>query len=394
MSAPLYNIGPDAIADPGTPGGPRFTVARPEWIAIQARCTDVLALPTTADAFRKSLGAGAPEDLAEFAQLIEAYATLQAQVTTWTTTTFPAVVALACDIHQYGTVQAPVYYPGILQEARILERAPHDGQAKAALQAMLDQLWREANENSGRAGQVAAEIARFAADCELAEATLGGDGTGGLVRYYESAYGSSSAEVGELTKEIAEQRAILTSADDAYGHDVVIAATAPTYVWCWPVGTVAATVVYGSYGTARTDALDRARAAQGAIDRLSDQPAAGANLLVALHLAAIAVGTIVRGLTETLPVIQKIQGVWGGIAADLGALSVLVDDDIRTVPPIITGLGVDEAITAWHRIARQADAYRVKAHLVQPPGRHSMAAWKVTNQVSSARTVSTHVMAA
>ena len=394
MSAPLYNIGPDAIADPGTPGGPNLTVARPEWIAIQARCTDVLALPTTDVAFRKSLGAGAPEDLTDFAQLIEAYEILHAHVTTWTTTTFPAAVALAGDIHQYGTVQAPVYFPGIHEEARLLERDPHHAQAKAALQTMLDHLRRDANEKSGRAGQVAAEIARFAADCELAEATLGGDGTGGLIRYYESVYGSSSAEVGKLTKEIAEQRAILLSADDAYDHDVVIAATTPTYAWCWPVGSVAAAVVSGSYGTERIDALDTARAAQGAIDRLADQPAADANLLVALQLAAFAVGTIVQGLTETLPVIQKIQGVWGGIAADLGALSALVDDDIAAVPPIITGLGVDDAITAWHQVAQQADAFRANAYLAEQPARQSMAAWKVANQVSSARTVSAHAMAA
>ena len=234
---------------------------------------------------------------------------------------------------------------------------------------MLDQLRRDANEKSGRAGQVAAEIARFAADCERVEATLVGDGTGGLVRYYESAYGSSSAEVGELTKVIAEQRAILASGDDAYGLDVATAATTPTYAWCWPVGAVAAAVVSGSYGTEVTDALDRARVAQHAIDRLADQPSADANLLVALQLAAVAVDTIVQGLSETLPVIQKIQGVWGGIAADLGALSALIDDDISAVPPIISGLRVDEAITAWHQVARQADAYRVNAYLVEQPDR-------------------------
>ena len=64
------------------------------------------------------------------------------------------------------------------------------------------------------------------------------------------------------------------------------------------------------------------------------------------------------------------------------------------MPPIITGLRVDEAITAWHQVARQADAYRVNAYLVEQPDRRSMAAWKVANQVSSARTVSAHVMAA
>ena len=315
-------------------------------------------------------------------------------MTTWTTATFPAAVALAGDIHQYGTARAPVYYPRMLEEVRILEGDPHDGEARAALSAMLDHLRRDADQKSGRAGRVATEIARFAADAERAEATLSGDGTGGLVRLLRRDVRLHHCRGRAADPEIADERAILTTADEAYDHDVVLATAAATYAWCWPVGSVAAAVVAGSHGTQATDALDRARTAQGAIDRLGDQPAAEANLLVALHLADRAVRTIVASLTETLPVVQKIQGVWGGIAADLGALAALVDDDIRAVPPIIGALGVDQAITAWHQVAEQADAYRVNAHVVEPPGRHSMAAWKVANQFSSARAASPHVMAA
>jgi hypothetical protein len=395
MSAPLYNIAPDAIADPGTPGGPGFTLSRPEWIAIQAYSTDALALPTTADAFRKSLGAGAPTDLSDFNRLIEAYEAVHEHVTTWTTTTFPASVALAGDVYQYGTVKAPVYYPRILDEAKILERDPHDEQAKAALKAMLDSLKRDADEKSGKARQVSTDIAQFAADSELDKVTLvGGDGKGGLVKYYDTKYGSTSTEVEQLIKDIADQKRILKTANDEYDHDVVVAATTPTYAWFWPLGTIAAAVVAGVYGKRATDALDRARAAQGKIDTLADKLAADANLLVAIHNAEVGAGNIVRGLTETLPVIQKIQGVWGGIAADLGALSALVDDDIRNVPPIIMDLGIDEAIKAWHQVALRADAYRVNAYVKEQPGRYSMAAWKVANQVSSARFHSTHVMAA
>jgi len=395
MSAQLYNIAPDAIADPGTAGGPGFTLSRPEWIAIQAYSTDALALPTTADAFRKSLGAGAPTDLSDFDRLIEAYGAVHAHVTTWTTTTFPASVALAGDVYQYGTVKAPVYYPRILDEAKILERDPNDEQAKAALKAMLDNLKRDADDKSDRARKVSVDIAQFASDSELDKVTLvGADGKSGLVKYYDTKYGSTSAEVKKLTDDIAEQKSILKSANDEYDHDVVVAATSPTYAWVWPLGTIAAAVVAGVYGKRATDALDRARAAQGKIDILADKLAADANLLVAIHNAEVGAGNIVRGLTETLPVIQKIQGVWGGIAADLGAISKLVDDDIRNVPPIIMDLGIDEAIKAWHQVAQRADAYRVNAYIKEQPGRYSMAAWKLGNQVSSARTVSTHVMAA
>ena len=296
MSAQLYNIAPDAIADPGTPGGPGFTLSRPEWIAIQAYSTDALALPTTADAFRKSLGAGAPTDLSDFNRLIEAYEAVHAHVTTWTTTTFPASVALAGDVYQYGTVKAPVYYPRILDEAKILERDPHDEQAKAALKAMLDSLKRDADEKSGRARQVSTDIAQFAADSELDKVTLvGGDGKGGLVKYYDTKYGSTSTEVEQLIKDIADQKRILKTANDEYDHDVVVAATTPTYAWFWPLGTIAAAVVAGVYGKRATDALDRARAAQGKIDTLADKLAADANLLVAIHNAEVGAGNIVRG---------------------------------------------------------------------------------------------------
>ncbi|HEY5979705.1 MAG TPA: HBL/NHE enterotoxin family protein [Microlunatus sp.] len=394
--SPLYNIGPDAIAGPGTPDGPGFALSRPEWIAIQACCTDAMALPTTSDAFRKSLGAGAPEDLSDFGPLIEAYDTLRAHVTTWTTTIYPAAVALAGDVYRYGTVEAPVYYPRIRDEVEILERDPNDEPAKAALTSLLDHLKRDAEEKSGKAGEVAIAIAQFACAAEQDLATLvgGGDDAGGLVDYYASAYGSANADVEQLSREIAEQRAIVTGADDQYDREVVVASTAPTYTWFWPLGAIAAAIVAGIYGRGVTDALDRARAAQNRIDDLADELAADTNLLVTLHHAAMGAGRMVQALTETLPVVQRVECVWGGIAADLSALEALVEDDTRSVPAIISGLAIDESVKAWHRVALRAEAYRDHAYLVEQLGRHSMATWKVATQVSSARTVSTHVMAA
>ena len=330
MSAPLYNIGPDAIADPGTPGGPGLTLARPEWIAIQARCTDVLALPTTADAFRKSLGAGAPEDLSDFDRLIEAYEALQAHVTTWTTTTFPAAVALAGDVHQYGTVQAPVYYPRILEEAEILERDPHDEQAKAALKAMLDHL------RAGRGREVRQGRAGVRRDRPVRRRLRAGRGdprrrrrhgrSGQVLRHGVRLHqrGGRAADHGDRRTEgdpdvgrrrvrprrrhrghHADLRLVLAGRHDR-GRGGGRQSTASGRPTPW---------------TGREPL--RARSTASPTSRPPTPTCSSPS-----HHAAVGAGTIVRGLTETLPVIQKIQGVWGGIAADLGALSALVDDDI------------------------------------------------------------------
>jgi hypothetical protein len=386
MSAQLYNIGPNAIAEAGTAGGIGFTLSRPEWLAIQTYSTDAQSLPTTDEAFRKSLGNGAPKDLSDFVGLIEAYKSINTHVTTWTTTTFPASVDLASDVHQYGATKAPVFYPPILKEAQILEEHPDDEQAKAALKAILDNLKRDADGKATKAGDVAKQIGQFAADTESDRFTLvGADGNGGLVKYYSDKYGKASDEVLALTKEIAAAQVVLKAANDEYNHDVVVAATTPTYAWVWPVGTVAAAVVAGIYGKRAVEALDRARAAQAKIETLTDKLAADGNLMIAIHTAEAGMNTIVRDVAEALPVIQKIQGVWGGISADLGALSSMVDNDIRNVPPIIMDLGVDEAIKAWHEVAMNADRYRLNAYVKDQPGAVSMSAWKVATQFASTR---------
>lgn len=384
-----FSIAPQSIADPGVAGGPAFTMSRPEWIAIQTYVTDALALPTTDDAFRKSLGKGAPADLSDFKQLISAYGAINDHVTDWQKNIYPETVSLASDVYQYGTNKAPAFYPPILKEAAILADNPDDEHAKAALKAILDNLKVDAQSRADRASAVAGKIQTFAGETEADKVTLiGTDGKGGLVKYYNDEYGSTSEEVEELNKDIVAQQLILKSANDEYDHDVVVAATTPTYAWVWPVGTVAAAVVAGIYGKRATDALDRARAAQDKINTLSAKLAADANLMIAINSAQIGMNTIVRDVTAALPVIQKIQGVWGGISSDLGAISAMIDNDIRNVPPIIMSLGVDEAITAWHNVALAADAYRVNAYVTQQGGGfQSMAAWQVATQFASDRSV-------
>ena len=167
----------------------------------------------------------------------------------------------------------------------------------------------------------------------------------------------------------------------------VIAATTPTYAWVPIVGLIAAAVVAGIYGARAVEALDRARAAQGKINELAASLAADANLMTAINSAQIGMNRIVADVAAALPVIQKIQGVWGGISSDLGHISSLIDTDIRQVPPIIMSLGVDEAVRAWHNVALNADAYRVNAYVKQAPGVASMEAWQVANQFTSTRTV-------
>jgi len=381
------NIGPGAIATAGTQGGPGFILAKTEWIAIQTYVTDALALPVTPDEFKASLGPGAPTDLADFLQLIAAYKGINSHCSVWQNTTFPKTVDLASKIYEYGAVKAPVYYPPILKEAQILITDPDNQQAKAVLKAILDNLQAQATDYANQATAAELEIKTFADQTESDRVTLvGPHGKEGLVKYYNDKYGTASKDVEDLVKDIAAQRLILKSANDEYDHDVIVASTTPTYAWIFPAGTIAAAVVAGIYGDKAVKALERARAAQEKINALTGKMEADANLMTAIHLAMNGTSTIVQSLAAALPVVQKIRGVWSGIAADMAHIVKLIDDDIRKVPPIIMSLGVDEAMKAWYNVAQAANQYRVNAYVKQSGGLDfSMAAWRVNQFLSSSR---------
>lgn len=358
------NIGPGDIAKPGTTNGPGFSLSKTEWLSIQTYVNDALALPTDKTSFAKSLGPGAPTDLSDFDQLIDCYKNISSHCLTWKQTTYPLTVSLASNIYDYGTNKVPLYYGAILPLANKLSENPNDTQSKEALKGVLQTLTTAASGYQAHASHVASEVQKFADETQADKTVLSGtDGKSGLIKYYNDKFGSKSAEVVELNKEIVAQRLVLSSKNAEYDHDVIVAATTPTYAWIFPVGTIAAAVVAGVYGHKAVEALDAARAAQSKINSLSDEIAADAKLMTSIFLSEQGMHTIESDLAEALPVIQKIEGVWGAISADLAAIVKMIDEDIAKALPIIMNLGVEEAIRAWHNVALAANTYRINAYI-------------------------------
>ncbi|TFW31058.1 alpha-xenorhabdolysin family binary toxin subunit A [Duganella callida] len=358
------SIGPGALATPAVSGGPAFAMSATEWLAIQTYVINALALPTTDATFKASLGKGAPDSMSDFQPLIQCYGVINGHCATWQNTVFPATVNLAADISQYGKTKAPTYYNAILKEANILSDDPTNANALKALKAILDNLSAQATSYANRASDVAKQIATFATNTQNDQITLiGPKGDAGLVKQYNDKYGATSAEVTALMQDLTAQQLVLDAANAEYKHDVIVASTSPTYAWIFPFGTIAAAVVAGVYGARAVEALDRAKAATAKINADNDKLAADAALMIGISMAQKGMQEIVNALAAALPIIQKIQGIWGGLASDLGSIVSLIDTDIRQALPIIMNLGVDEAITAWANVAAEADQYRVNAYV-------------------------------
>ena len=360
---PTPNIGPGAIANSSTNGGPAFVLSASEWLAIQTYVVDALALPTTMDAFSKSLGPGAPTDLTDFNQLVAAYLTIYGHVNTWQTDTFPKSVSLASDIFNYAQL-APTYYNPILPLAQKLTVNPNDQQSKDELTAILGQLATSASTYHDNAASVVAKIQDFANQTQADKVALSGtDGTGGLKNYYNTKYGATSTDVTNILNQLTAEKMILDAANAEYNHDVIVAATTPTYAWVWPFGTVAAAIVAGVYGDKAVKALERVKAAQQQINNLNSTLAADAQLMIAINSVESGITNILDPLNAALPIIQKIQGVWGAISDDLNSIITLINTNIGQALPIIMNLGVQAALDAWTNVGQEANAYRLNAYI-------------------------------
>jgi hypothetical protein len=360
-----YNIGPGALVKSNpAPNENPFLLSSAEWLAIQVYVNDAISLPTNTDAFQKSLGPGAPPiNTTDFAPLIACYSTINSHCTDWQNTTFPASVNLAGDVVAYAQ-KAPIYYGAINTEAQKLVTNPNDTQAQAALTAIINNLAAQAATYQNNAQHVADLVKTFADQTSADKvALIGTDGASGLVKTYTDKYGSTSDAVKSLTDQINGLNTLLVADTKEYNHDVIVASTSPTYAWIWPIGTIAAAIVAGIYGDKAMKALDRIHKDQDQIATLSAELQADANLMINLTRANKGITQITTEITNALPVIQKIQGIWGAIATDLTNIGNIIKNDIQQALPIIMSLGVDEAITAWQKLGTEADAYRVNAYI-------------------------------
>ncbi|WP_280345956.1 alpha-xenorhabdolysin family binary toxin subunit A [Nocardia abscessus] len=358
------DIGPRELSEPGEQGGPGFLLSRAEWIKIQVFVQDALVLPTTQTEFRNSLGPGAPSDLSDFTKLINVYRLINDDGKNWRDSIYPKTISLASNILQYSRDKVPVYYPPIKDLAQRLTNNPNDQQAKNDLKSILKTVRGEADKQVQWARLVSATTFQFAYDIETDKTTLAGtDGNGGLVAYYNKKYGEASQAVADVTKEIADEKAVLKAANDEYNHDVVVASTTPAYAWLGLPGFIAGAVVAGEYGARAVEALKRVNAAKALINRLEAELAADANLMNAARSAQQSSSTIAQDITAVLPVVQKVEGVWGALFDDLGYILDLIDNNIAQVPPIIMDLGVDAAIAKWAAVAKEADNFLRNAHV-------------------------------
>jgi hypothetical protein len=356
--------------------GTTFALSSNEWLSIQVFVTGAMLLPTTTALLQKTLPGVPSGGIEQFEPLVNGYKSLYDICDNFDTVTKPDSVKCASDLIAYN-VSVPIFYRAILALLLKIEANPADtvsiNQLKQTLQVMIN----KAQAFSTHATNVATAMQKFSLDTSVNEAAIGT-----LFKTYSDKISGTSGTIKTMQAQLAQDKADLSDAEDEYKHDVIVAATSASYAWIWPCGTVAAGIVAGIYGKKATEAKARIEALGELVNTLEAKIAADATLVLDLTRINTDITGITKKIDGALPAIQKIQGMWNALKDDLSSILTTINGEIADMPSFIAGLGIEEAIVLWQKVADEANDYRINAYITIVP--NPTVAIQATNELKIA----------
>jgi hypothetical protein len=350
------NLGTGTFSKPGTTGGPALSMSNKSWLSLQTFLNNAKQLPSTLATLKIKMGSGAPTDMSDFQKLVTLYAQIQAEGTSFTNTTYPLIVSLASDIYDYNS-SIGVCYNALNTIVKAINKA--GGVATSAqtteIKETFGYLAGKVQPFITKAGTVKTDLQSFVSQMETYSDTLST-----YQSYYNTEYGSKSTAVKSLLSELATNISALKGYQDEYNHDVTVAATAATYAWIWPMGTVAAAIVAGTFGAKATAAKNKINATTATIKSLNAQDQADTNLMTDLNVVTNGISTIKSEMTSAVGIIEGIEGNWTAISADLGNIENQLSTG-GTIPGFLLEGTYDTLISEWSTLAGLCNTFRQNA---------------------------------
>lgn len=187
----------------------------------------------------------------------------------------------------------------------------------------------------------------------------GVDGKSGLLKAYSTEYNLESETLESLREKYKFFAEDLSKARAEYEHNVIVAATTPTYAWVFPFGTIPAVVVAGVYA-------DRAVKSKGKLDKaIADLAITNKriNLFIALQAASTQLEELALNMRGAMEPVQRLKGYWTAMLDDLVNLRKS-GENVEKIAWIIKDLGLIEHMNKWKALAVRADEYRLSAFMV------------------------------
>ncbi|EDN94841.1 predicted protein [Sclerotinia sclerotiorum 1980 UF-70] len=199
------------------------------------------------------------------------------------------------------------------------------------------------------AQKAVSDLRTFEEQCQADKLALDGQD-----KIITDALSGDSGDIVKLEAAIKANKAELSKDQDEYDEDVTIAATAVTYAWCWPIGTIVAATIMGVYGSRAVEMQATINGLKGLLTDEDDQIKADKILVADLTLIKADLETLISKIGPAIQAIEGMTSVWHNIGLDLQAVRDWTQDKSAVGSAVVQKINQNSIITKWNNIYTKA----------------------------------------
>lgn len=356
------NLAPEGLSY-NLNGTERIILNSSERLDLQRYLLEGMTLPATREALKAAFLLK-DSMLNDFADLLKAFQAIQKHCETFYNGAYSQSVDLASSIIEFNT-SAKYYLSGITKIADDFEHGRITAEyAEKSVTSLIDVMGNQLDKFITDCNNVCKGISTFLDETYKDNVTLNGqDGKSGLNKVYTDKYNLNQDDIKKINDDLQEAQRELDQVTEEYNHDVVVAATTPTYVWIFPFGTIPAVIVAGIYGDRATKAYKKMGELRDTIRNETAELNQKMSMTASLAISSKQVRKLAELVKKAIQPIEKMKGIWNAIKNDLDALNRTIKEDITKLPMCVKHMGVDKALEQWDKVAKEAEEYRRNAFI-------------------------------
>ena len=335
MSSACYN--PNVFRPTNTP-----LLAKGQWSMVQLFLVDAANLPLTTSAF--------PDDkaLPIFRKIHDASAAFASSV-------LPKSMATGSSLYSYGQTSLATFSAVV----RILEQ---DNPDRTVLSSLFGNLTQAAATAKDAAGDLFSGTKAFVDELSRQKPLLER-----LVSDEVTSTGGLKSQIDPLSTDIEAQRAVVKAAQVAITEDQKVIHDTVYYSWIPFIGTIVALGEALAKQSDISSQMDRIHAAVQQIEADNRKLLPLQSQMNQLIYAQGFNNDQIAQVAQVTPVLQRIEGAWGTINQELGAVlgQISTAQDPRAIP-CLAEVALTTATNEWHDIANDAHDYMTNFYVADP----------------------------